>query len=86
MKDGAQPCLVSINGHLSTVSPDPVDHIVDTTGAGDSFNAGYLVARMANKQPLEAARLAHQIAGRVIGSRGALVDMSSFADLIIKED
>ena len=83
VKDGSNPCLVSVNGSISTVSPDPVEKIVDTTGAGDSFNAGYLAARMSGKEPLPAAKLAHRVAGRVIGSRGALADMASFSDLIV---
>jgi 2-dehydro-3-deoxygluconokinase len=83
VKDGSRPCLVSVNGSMSTVSPDPIEKIVDTTGAGDSFNAGYLAARMSGKEPLAAAKLAHRVAGRVICSRGALADMASFSDLIV---
>lgn len=83
VKDGSSPCLVSVNGSMPTVSPDPVERIVDTTGAGDSFNAGYLAARMSGKEPLAAAKMAHRVAGRVIGRRGALADMASFSDLIV---
>jgi 2-dehydro-3-deoxygluconokinase len=67
VKDGSRPCLVSVNGSMSTVPPDPVEKIVDTTGAGDSFNAGYLAARMSGKEPLSAAKLAHRVQAGLSG-------------------
>ena len=85
VKDGSKSCLVSVNGSMSAVPPEPAEKIVDTTGAGDSFNAGYLAARLSGKEPLPAAKLAHRVAGRVIGCRGALADMASFSDLIVNE-
>ncbi len=69
--------------NLFSVMPEPVQDIVDTTGAGDSFNAGYLAARMSGQEPLEAAKLGHRVAGRVIGERGALLAMASFSDLVV---
>ena len=83
VKDGGNPCIVSLEAHQFSVAPDPVQDIVDTTGAGDSFNAGYLAARMANQEPVEAAKLGHRVAGRVIRERGALLAMASFADLVV---
>ena len=83
VKDGGNPCVVSLETNLFSVAPEPVQDIVDTTGAGDSFNAGYLAARMANHEPLEAAKLGHRVAGRVIRERGALLAMASFADLVV---
>jgi 2-dehydro-3-deoxygluconokinase len=50
------------------------DKVVDATGAGDSFNGGYLSARQRGIAPAEAARLAHRVAGVVIGHKGALVE------------
>lgn len=46
---------------------------VDTTGAGDSFNAAWLAARMAGRDAVEAARLGHALACRVVRGHGALV-------------
>jgi 2-dehydro-3-deoxygluconokinase len=84
VKDGANPCVVSVEGRLVSIKPEAVPRIVDTTGAGDSFNAGYLAARLAGRSPQEASEYAHRAAGRVIGTHGALLDMSLFADLGLK--
>jgi 2-dehydro-3-deoxygluconokinase len=45
---------------------------VDTTGAGDSFNGGYLAARITGHAPADAARRAHKVAAAVVQVRGAL--------------
>ncbi len=82
VKDGDKSCIVLANERYDTVAPDPVTGIVDTTGAGDSFNAGYLVGRISGLAPTEAARLAHTVAGRVIRGRGALLEMDTFTDLV----
>ena len=44
----------------------------DTTGAGDSFNAGYLAARLRGKTPADACGFAHRLAGEVVRWPGAL--------------
>jgi 2-dehydro-3-deoxygluconokinase len=47
------------------------ESIRDTTGAGDAFNAGYLVARHAGKLPAEAVELGQRIACEVLKHPGA---------------
>lgn len=46
---------------------------IDTTGAGDSFNAAYLTARLAGHPPAEAAQAGHTLAGVVIQHKGAII-------------
>ncbi len=43
VKRGANGCMEMDGGHFTTV-PAPKEAVVDTTGAGDSFNAGFLAA------------------------------------------
>lgn len=46
---------------------------VDTTSAGDSFNAGYLAARLTGTDPEGSVRAGHALSRQVIRHRGALV-------------
>lgn len=45
---------------------------VDTSGAGDAFNAGYLNARLHGMPPREAAAAGHELAGWTIMRPGAI--------------
>lgn len=73
VKDGEFPCLVVADGQSTKVAAERVK-AVDTTGAGDSFNGGYLAARLLGHAPAEAASRAHKVAAAVVQVRGALAD------------
>ncbi len=45
---------------------------IDTSGAGDAFNAGYLGARLNGANPLQAARIGQTLAGWTIMRVGAI--------------
>ncbi|MHA6689942.1 sugar kinase [Devosia sp. A449] len=74
VKDGAGEALIATATERVRLAPKPGAKVVDATGAGDSFNGGYLSARLAGKSLLEAAENGHRVAGVVIGQKGALVD------------
>ena len=73
VKDGADPCLVRHNGQSVSVPAVFVETLVDTTGAGDSFNGAYLAARSAGAPLEDACRAAHDLAAEVVSSFGALM-------------
>lgn len=81
VKNGPAGAHVRI-GSTTTLVPCPaVRDPVDTTAAGDSFNAAYLARRLAGDGPAVAAAAGHRLAGVVIGHRGALVPRTA-TDLV----
>lgn len=74
VKDGTEPALV-IAGGTRTEVPASRANAVDTTGAGDSFNGGYIASRLAGLDPVTAATNAHKVAARVVEFHGALAPM-----------
>lgn len=73
IKQGAAACLVSLAGTQHTVAAEIPERVVDTTAAGDSFNAAYIAARLRNYSPEEAARYGHRLACVVISHPGAII-------------
>jgi 2-dehydro-3-deoxygluconokinase len=81
IKQGNNPCYVSTPTEQIQVPAEKVAQVVDTTSAGDSFNAGYLAARMQNIPPAAAAKLAHQLASIVIQHPGAIIPLDKMPTL-----
>lgn len=82
VKDGAAGVTIGDDGRLRHIPPPARIVPVDTTAAGDSFNAGYLAARLKGRSPAEAVALGHSLSGIVISHRGAIVPASATADLL----
>jgi 2-dehydro-3-deoxygluconokinase len=69
VKLGAAGCRLP-DGRI--VAPDTTLSPVDTSGAGDAFNAGYLAARLDGVPAEEAARAGQALAGWTIMRTGAI--------------
>jgi 2-dehydro-3-deoxygluconokinase len=79
VKNGPNPALVVAGGHQDFISVPDVVMPVDTTAAGDSFNAGYMAARLSGQNPADAATTGHQLAAEVIQHRGAIMPRNAAA-------
>ena len=84
VKLGSKGCYVTDGNEQLTVDAFPVK-AVDTTGAGDAFNAGFLYG-LINKQSLyECGRLGNFVASRSVmkmGARAGLPYANDLASLI----
>jgi 2-dehydro-3-deoxygluconokinase len=53
--------------------PTQAVKVVDTSGAGDSFNGAYLAARLHGKDPMEAVKDGLAMAAKVVAQPGAII-------------
>jgi adenosine kinase len=77
---GARGCIVSSSGETITVPAVPVERVVDTTGAGDSFAAGFLYGVVTGRGPEVSARLGAIAAAEIVSHIGAR-PLTNLADL-----
>lgn len=71
MREGRRGAHISEYGaHSFTIPPFDVP-VLDTLGAGDAFNAGFIHAGLSGRALSEQARWGHAVAGLQIGGAGA---------------
>ncbi|MCK3655068.1 ketodeoxygluconokinase [Pasteurellaceae bacterium Macca] len=81
IKKGSQGALAWENQLQIVVKTTPLATVVDTTSAGDSFNAGFLVGYLQGKSLKECCQQGNQLAGIVIQHKGAIIDKNATAHL-----
>ena len=73
LKNGAGGCLLRLGPEIEALPAQPGIMPVDTTAAGDSFNAAYLYHRLSGDSAAAAARAGHHLAAQVIQYPGAVI-------------
>jgi sugar/nucleoside kinase (ribokinase family) len=71
-KRGGDPVRVHVHGRVRDVSVERVDDVLDSTGAGDAFAAGYITAALAGAGELASARAGSDLALSALRRPGAL--------------
>lgn len=71
VKMGKNGCVIGYNGEINTIPGKEVE-AVDSTGAGDAFNGGFLHGIACGYTPFESARLATIVASKQIKGLGAV--------------
>jgi len=78
IKDGAQPTVaISRDKTTTRLNVPPVTNILDTTGAGDAFAAGFIGSFVVTGDVKDALMAGHALAARVLRSPGATLDSAT---------
>lgn len=67
----------ALGGSENEMTFEKVTNIVDTTAAGDSFNAGFLYQHVIGGSLEDAMLAGHTLASKVIQAQGAILDIAS---------
>ena len=79
IKMGSQGVFLATADGVRQMVPAFAVKAVDSTAAGDAFNAGFAVSLLSGKKPLEAARYASAVAAISVTRKGAQPSMPSAA-------
>lgn len=80
IRSGGGLCTISGDDDYYEVPAERVEQVVDTTAAGDSFSAAYVVGRLVGRGVVDSARMAHRMAAYVIGHKGAIAPVGEMPD------
>jgi ribokinase len=80
VKLGSDGCYITDGHEQHLIKPFKVD-VVDTTGAGDAFCAGFLYGLVNDKSLLECGKLGNFVASRCIMKMGARAGLPATEDL-----
>lgn len=77
IRSGGEPCSIQAGLQHFEIPAEKVAKVVDTTAAGDSFSAAYMLARSTGCSVPVAAEIAHRMAAYVIAHKGAIAPLDA---------
>ncbi|MCK3658323.1 ketodeoxygluconokinase [Pasteurellaceae bacterium Pebbles2] len=77
VKQGKCGAIFCENGEQTFVPTTAVKNVVDTTSAGDSFNAGFLQGYLQGKLLQTCCQQGNELAGIIIQHKGAIIEKSA---------
>jgi len=86
IKNGPDGIFYRSTNSEFTYEIEPIANVIDTTSAGDSFNSGYLSARINKCSALNAIKHACRVSGCIIQYKGAIIDSKLFSHFLNKEN
>lgn len=75
VKVGRDGCVVGADGNIVSLPAVAPNGVLDTTGAGDAFNGGFLHGIVSGMSPVDAARVGVVVAGLKLAGRGAVTGL-----------
>lgn len=81
VKHGAQGAVLCVDGRVCHIPAHPVEAVVDTTGAGDLWAAGFLFGICSGREPEHCGALASTLGAAVVQHQGAAIPDSRWKEI-----
>lgn len=81
VKLGRAGSIYSVGSEIARVGAAPVSAVIDTTAAGDAFDAGFLAGWIMDRRPDECCRAGSLLAAAVIQHPGAIIPATAMPSL-----
>ena len=80
IKNGVESCILIAHSRPQYLPITPSSSIIDATGAGDTFNGGYIASRIKGLMPLQATTVAIAVAAEILTIPGGVLTPKKLLD------